>query len=353
MEQRVSPVRPLLEGDIVAGSRVTGFAWASARRDGASTHLDDRLLLDGDETLVTPPGRPVPQTADGARTVAVVPPQDLPADQVRAAAAIDAGLTDRADALLDLPGAPWQRFVRPLLAAVHATGHRLWLAGGAVRDLVAGVPAPEIADLDLSGTVPPGRFTDIAYQALRASRMSEARTTITPGSLVCAAMPPGSTTRLFEYRGLTKGGFRFPAVGSTIAEDARHRDFSFNALLYDVLDHQVVDASGTGLDDLLGERRRFVPQSVHDKPLAQALIIVRAAKFALRWDMPLDLTPLRSWIAGLSPTLCLSLTSSEWNGLRTAYRRTISAPQEQQAKFAATLPEPGRELLTTLMGPAR
>jgi hypothetical protein len=56
--------------------------------------------------------------------VAVMPPDDLPAGSVHEAIALDATLPLRAGALLDLPGAPWQPLIRPLLGAVHAAGHR-------------------------------------------------------------------------------------------------------------------------------------------------------------------------------------------------------------------------------------
>jgi poly(A) polymerase len=348
---RAAPVRPLLVGDLVAGRRVAGFTWTGPGGVAAAGHLDDRLLFDGDENLPTPPDRTVPQTADGAELKAVVPPADLPNNLVSAAASIDSSLPLRADALLDLRGAPWQQLIRPLLAAVHATGHQAWLAGGAARDLVAGAQLHEVKDLDLAGTVPPGRFTDISYQTLRALGMSEYRTTITPESLVCAVVPPKSKTRLIEYRGLHQGGFRFPAVGSRLAEDARYRDFSFNALLYDTLKHEVFDACGTGLTDLLGETRRFVPQDVSEDPLKQAMIVLRAAKFALRWrdNTPLDLTSLHSWIGTLPPDFCQTLTPAHWNGLRSAYKRTIHDPPQRLQDFAAHLPQAGRELIETLI----
>jgi poly(A) polymerase len=205
-----SPVRPLLAGDLIAGHRVAGFAWSGPAGDAASTHLDDRLLLDGDEQLMAPPDRPVPQTADGAEPVAVMPPGDLPAHCVHQAGSLDATIPTRAGALRDLPGAPWQPLIRPLVGAVRAAGHRLWLSGGAARDLVAGAPLREVNDLDLAGTLPPGRFTDITRQMLRALGMSEFRTTVCPSSLVCSVLQPRSTSRLIEYRGLSKGDSASP-----------------------------------------------------------------------------------------------------------------------------------------------
>jgi poly(A) polymerase len=350
-DRRVSPVRPLLAGDFVAGIRVIGFGWQQS--DGlSSTHLDDRLLLEGDEQLPAPPQRPVPQTADAADATGVMPPEDMA--WVRDAASIHPGIPALANAVLDRPNAPWQRLARSLLGAVHATGHRAWLAGGAVRDIVSRVPAEQVKDLDMAGTVPTGRFTDITYQTLRALGLAEYRTTVTPKSLVCAVTPTGSRTRLIEYRGLTQGGLRFPAVGSQIAEDARYRDFTFNALLYDVLDHLVIDGCGTGVDDLLAEHRRFVPRNHTQEPFARAMIVLRAAKFAVRWsDGPKpDLTALVDWIADFPTDFCRSLSAPDWNRLTGAYRTSVRGPQQQLREFAAQLPPAGRELLETLIGPA-
>jgi poly(A) polymerase len=352
---RVSPLRPLVVGDLLAGRKVAGFAWNVPAGGRESTHLDDRLLLDGDEQRQSPPNRPVPQTAEGAEQAGAMPPTDLPPERMHEARSIDAGIPLRADLLLDLPGAAWQPLARPLVAAVHATGHRVWLAGGAARDVIAGVPFHEVNDLDLAGTVGPGRFTDITYQTLRALRMSEFRTTVTPNSLVCAVVSPWSRTRLIEYRGLSRGGFNFPAVGSSLVEDAGHRDFSFNALLYDVLDHVILDASGTGIRDLLADERRFSPLNLSSDPLTRAMILIRAVKFVMRWrgTVPLDLAPLHSWIAILPADFCRQLTRADWSGLTSAYRRATQATSDVQREFAAALPEPGRELVETLIGRIR
>lgn len=353
-QERSSPIRPLLAGDILSGKRVAGFTWETPEGyDGASNHLDDQLLLDGDQELGSPPRRPVPQTAESAEPCGAVPPADLPTERIRAASAIDVDLPARVNHFVDLPDAQWRPLARPLFAAVHATGHRMWVAGGATRDLVTGASPEAVNDLDLSGTVPPGRFTDILYQTLRATGMSEFRMTVTPDSLVCAVVPPGTTTRLIEYRGLTQGGFAFPAVGSSLAEDAQYRDFSFNSLMYDVLDHRVLDPTGAGLEDLLGKVRRFVPSNVSPLPRTQAAIIVRAAKFALRWgpQLAVDFAPLHIWIQNLPTDLCQMLSEADWSGLTSEFARSVAgASADWQVGFANSLPEPGRKFVSTLIG---
>jgi hypothetical protein len=245
-----SPVRPVLEGDVLEERKVAGFAWAGQFGETASTHLDDRLLFDGDEHLEAPPDRFVPQTADAATTLAVMPPNDLPPAEVHVADSLHPALSLRADRLLDLPAAPWRPLIRPLMGAVRATGHRIWLAGGAVRDLVTGAPPSQVRDLDLSGTVPPGRFTDITHQMLRALGMAELRTTVCPTSLVCSVVAYKPTDRLIEYRGLTKGLDR----GADLLVDPEG-------------DREPYPRPAAGGDDFAGAERRVGPD--HDRTARQ------------------------------------------------------------------------------------
>jgi hypothetical protein len=349
-QSNASSVRPLLEGDEIHGRLIRGFAWKAPVPGQRSGHQDDKLLLDGDERLPVPPDRSVPQSSDDAVATAPVPPADLPPDQVRQAADVDPALAGRVDALLDLSTAEWEPVIRPLLAAVHATGHRLWLTGGAVRDAASNVPLAEINDLDMTGTAPPGRFVDITYQALRAVGKTEHRLSVSPGSLVCA-VAVARNKRIIEYRGLSIGGFPYPAVGSRLAEDARHRDFSFNALVYDALDHAVFDPTGTGLRDLIGGVRRFRPIKETDRPLELALVVLRAMKFALRWSgtADRDLGPFYRWVETLPAELWRSLSGDDWSRLRRE-RRKLDFPDDQQREFAAALPQAGRKLLWSLIG---
>ncbi|HEX8869559.1 MAG TPA: hypothetical protein VF821_28110, partial [Lentzea sp.] len=237
-------------------------------------------------------------------------------------------------------------------------GHRLWLAGGAARDLLLGLPAHEVNDLDLAGTAPTGRFCDLAQQSLRAMGMTEHYVRVIPGSLVISIVTPPTTNRgrapqqLIEYRGLNQSGFRFPAVGSQLAEDARNRDFTFNTILYDVLDHQVIDTSGSGLGDLCGVKRRFVPMSIAKSSPEIANTLIRAAKFALRWseESELDLSPLHDWLSTVPTDFADSFHDCEWTCFAEFYRTEVQAPTEAQSEFVAALPSPGNTFLARLIG---
>lgn len=349
-QSHASSVRPLLAGDQLHGRQVRGFAFAAPETDIRANHLNDRLLLDGDEPLPEPPDRTVPQSSDGALTKAPVPPADLRSDKQHQAADVDPDLAARVDALLDLPGAGWQPVIRVLLAAVHSTGHRLWLSGGAVRDSVASVPLEKINDLDLAGTAPPGRFVDITYQTLRATGKTEYPIKVSKDSLICAVSVP-RVGRIIEYRGLSLSGFAFPAVGSRMAEDARHRDFAFNALIYDALDHALFDPTGDGISDLLRKRPCFRPVKETENAFALATVVVRAMKFALRWNGAADLDLFLRWLETLPPGIWQSLSQDELSRLHPR-RKDVPYPKEVQREFAARLPEPGRGLLLSVIGRA-
>jgi hypothetical protein len=346
---RRSPVRPLLEGDELAGRRVAGFAWRQPGLGMPSSHRDDRLLFDGDESLAAPPDRAVPITSENARELAPMPPEDLPDDTLRRPAnAFDGALDARARSLINLPGALWQPMAPALFAAVHGTGHRIWIAGGAARDLLRGRPLEEIKDLDLSGTAPAGRFADLAYQTARALGLSESTVSVTPGSLVCAVVK--RRKRLFEYRGLTRGGFRFPAVGSRLAEDAGHRDYTVNALLYDLMDKKVYDPCGRGLDHLLGSTCRFVPLSPDSTPFSAAALVLRTLKFTLRWEAERpDFTAAFGWMERLDPAAWTELTALNWDSLHSRWRE-IPESVDDQLRVTRAWPSVARTLIDAVIG---
>ena len=76
-------------------------------------------------------------------------------------------------------------------------------------------------------------------------------------------------------------------------------------------------------------------------------------KFALRWadEARVDLEPLHRWLASMPADLWASLTEMNRESLLKA-RSKIPHSLDVQRRFAATLPEPGRSLLESLIGGA-
>ncbi|MER8047188.1 hypothetical protein [Streptomyces sp. NPDC094032] len=300
---------PILTGDTVEGRPVLGFA-CTAR--AAPVAADDQLVLRGDEGAGGPPLRssdPVDQPSllrTGRR-----PGRQTRTEPVRTHRPDDLGpgLADRFRELIQGPRAPL--FTTALIGHLAASGHHVWLSGGAPRDLLSGAAYDEVNDLDLTGTAPAGAFTETARQVLDLDGMSaEHPQRFSPDTLVCSVLDPvargGGPSLDYRGLGLARDGMPFPATGTDLLQDARQRDLTVNTLLYDPVRNLVVDPLGAALDDLATPEgtRRLVPVDTSADPLAQAEVLLRALKFLLRWDgLALDDGPLRAWALALPDDL--------------------------------------------------
>lgn len=312
---------PVLADDRINGRTVAGFAYAAPLDpDTMITSANDRLLFTDDTTRTAVPGTPVPATATGADRIGRRPAERLPDSHLHDATGLSTDLPDRVEALLVRPAAPWRAIAVPLFDALRAVEHEVWLAGGAVRDLVLGAPADSFKDLDLAGTAPPGRFSEVLYPVLRELGCAESDLKVSPDSLVCWTTPSDADVpALVEYRSLALSGFAFPGTGSDFADDAGHRDMTVNTLYYDRVRHAVVDPTGRGVDDLAGPVRRLVCCRQDRRPRPAAAVVIRGIRFAARWEragVPVDVDALRSWADGLPPGLWAGLEPEVLDGIR-------------------------------------
>lgn len=158
-----TPTDPVLCGDVLDDGEVVGFAYAPAGRPKPTC---DRMLLSIDGSPVEPPARLVPDTAETARLLAAQPVDRLPQDRVTPAAGVDAALPRLVRETLARPGTPWGSVAVVLVEVLRECRHGLWLSGGFIRDVLGGA-ADLVNDLDLAGTVPPGRFTALTRHVRR------------------------------------------------------------------------------------------------------------------------------------------------------------------------------------------
>ncbi|MFF3813920.1 hypothetical protein ACFYX6_27355 [Streptomyces bacillaris] len=337
---------PVLAGDVTEEGTVAGFGYV---RSGKPKATCDRLLLTGETALSEPPERPVPEDAGSVRVLAAPPLERVDPDRVHRADALDENLPLAVDEMLALPGAPWAEVAGPLIAEIRDAHHRLWLTGGFARDVIAG-SADEVNDLDLTGTVPPGRFTELARRMRRRNGL-EFRTRVSPHSLVCSAAPPRGEERLYEYRTLKTDAFGFPACGSDLGNDADCRDFTVNSLYYDPIGHTVADPTGRGLADLAARPRRLTSLHARENPLDQAGIVLRAVKFALRWERTIgcEVSGTAARLAHLPVTAWDGLAPTSWERLARDHRKALGGCDPGRQMSVASALGPAAATLFTLL----
>ncbi len=170
---------------------------------------------------------------------------------------------------------------RPLAEAFAQGGHRLYLVGGVVRDLVLGSDMGG-ADLDFTTDALPDQ-TKRLVGPISDALWTQGERFGTIGAKVGDRTFEITTHRAEAY----SPDSRKPEVafGTEVAEDLSRRDFTINAMALDLTadEPQLIDPHG-GLDDLLARRLRtpLGPEvSFSDDPLR----MMRGARFVARFDL--------------------------------------------------------------------
>ncbi|NIZ11836.1 CCA tRNA nucleotidyltransferase [Phaeobacter sp. HF9A] len=146
---------------------------------------------------------------------------------------------------------PWLHApsTRAVCEALTAGGGEVYFVGGCVRNALLGEP---VSDLDLSTNILPQEVVECADRAgLKAIPTGIDHGTVT---VVAEGIPYEITT--FRKDVATDGRRAVVAFASDIAEDARRRDFTMNAI-YARPDGTVVDPLG-GLPDLQARKVVFI-----------------------------------------------------------------------------------------------
>jgi tRNA nucleotidyltransferase/poly(A) polymerase len=160
--------------------------------------------------------------------------------------------------------------IRALLRIAPALGQRVWIVGGAARDLVLGRAVPEV-DAAVSG--------DARELALALEREGFGR---------AVPLSPGSP-RVFRVAGRRDVDLA-EIEGGSIEADLSRRDFTVNAMAFDVRARDWLDPFG-GIDDLAAGRLRLVSaRNIGEDPLRA----LRAARFVATHELRPDSKTLRA-----------------------------------------------------------
>ncbi len=174
------------------------------------------------------------------------------------------------------------RFPAPVLdvlRALAAAGHRSWLVGGAVRDLLLHRPRPA-SDFDVATPARPEEVTRLFPRVIP--------TGVEHGTVTVLARGEPVEVTTFRGEGAYRDGRRPESVTflTDLEEDLARRDFTMNALAFDPLGPEFRDPFG-GRADLRRRRVRAVGQAAA-RFGEDGLRAMRAARFVAQLGFELD-----------------------------------------------------------------
>jgi tRNA nucleotidyltransferase (CCA-adding enzyme) len=171
-----------------------------------------------------------------------------------------------------------------LLAAVHAAGGRPYVVGGAVRDALLGLPLTDwdvevfgLAAESLERVLEAQGRVDAVGQSFRVYKLSGVEGV---GGALDVSLPRRDSKAGPGHRGIAAEGD--PSL--TVAEAARRRDFTINALLLDPRTGELVDPWDGRFDLERRVLRAVDPATFVDDPLRALRAVQLAARFELSVD---------------------------------------------------------------------
>jgi len=168
--------------------------------------------------------------------------------------------------------------VKDLHKLFKASGKKLYLVGGAVRDFLTG---DKPKDFDLATDALPDEVLGIISDKYRTNLQGKAF-----GVVVAYTKDQPEGMEIATFREDTSKG-RNPEVklGVTIDQDVKRRDISFNGLFFDLDTNEIVDLVG-GQQDLKDGVTRMIGDPT-ERFEEDSLRILRAFRFASRYGHPL------------------------------------------------------------------
>jgi hypothetical protein len=163
-----------------------------------------------------------------------------------------------------------------LVEEIWARGFEVFLVGGTVRDVLAGI---KTNDVDLVTTMP----LNLAIPLLEA--MYRKRPSVdAENGFVRLGGRPSSGDPFIDLKMFCQfsPGTANAVFGADFTRDTEHRDFSCNAVYYDPVNKAYIDPCGTGISDAETKILRLVCNAALRSAFHQAQIVIRFFKFRAR-----------------------------------------------------------------------
>jgi tRNA nucleotidyltransferase/poly(A) polymerase len=168
--------------------------------------------------------------------------------------------------------------VKDLHKLFKASGKKLYLVGGAVRDFLTG---DKPKDFDLATDALPDEVLGIIDDKYRTNLQGKAFGVVV---VFTKDQPEGMEIATFR-EDVSKGRNPEVKLGATIEQDVKRRDISFNGLFFDLDTNEIVDLVG-GQQDLKDGVTRMIGDP-NERFEEDSLRILRAFRFASRYGHPL------------------------------------------------------------------
>ena len=168
--------------------------------------------------------------------------------------------------------------VKDLHKLFKASGKKLYLVGGAVRDFLTG---DKPKDFDLATDALPDEVLGIISDKYRTNLQGKAFGVVV---VFTKDQPEGMEIATFR-EDISKGRNPEVKLGATIEQDVNRRDISFNGLFFDLDTNEIVDIVG-GQQDLKDGVTRMIGDP-NERFEEDSLRILRAFRFASRYGHPL------------------------------------------------------------------
>ena len=168
--------------------------------------------------------------------------------------------------------------VKDLHKLFKASGKKLYLVGGAVRDFLTG---DKPKDFDLATDALPDEVLGIIDDKYRTNLQGKAFGVVV---VFTKDQPEGMEIATFR-EDVSKGRNPEVKLGATIEQDVKRRDISFNGLFFDLDTNEIVDLVG-GQQDLKDGVTRMIGDP-SERFEEDSLRILRAFRFASRYGHPL------------------------------------------------------------------